>query len=323
MDTMFPHYYVENPYASPRWSRQRKVVFALDLAGRLQALDPVFFAEGIIQLKALARALSLAGADTGTAIRQQAGDTRAVDAGLQQIRDVVSGKYGVLKDTLGKNNPALGDIFGKHLSTYTQELTLTNYDERIGTLLMNMQAQKVDKNIVAAVQSAVQDLLDLRDAQTEKKGITTTSYSAGSAADTALNTALFSTTGTVMTKYPSDSKADAAARHDAYNFALLPAPHHGGAAQGGGFVGGLLTVEALADLPAVPRTKAVLRNVGNVRLRFGLSADPLTPFAGGLEVLPGATMTCTLADLGDPLTQSHLLVQNPTSEVGEYSLTVG
>ncbi len=324
MPTLLSHFFIENPFARDEFSRERKVVYALSQAGLLLALDPDYFAPYIDRLRTEAEALSLALATTGSAISQQMGSTQGVNAALKTVRDVISSKYGLLKDQLGKNSPELHNVFGDRLTTYTTELNLTNYAKRTGTLLLNMQvpANKVTKDTLLAVQKAVAALVAARETQGEHKGTVGVGRTTADEANDTLTDTLFETTGAVTLHYPA--KADAAKRHAAYNFALLPVPqsgHHSTLLAG--FLPGMGTTALLNPVAPDPLVKVQLCNKGNVRLTFGLSVDGLALAGPGTEVLPGAKLSTTLGALGDPTQEPALLAVNPTSELGQYDVTVG
>lgn len=324
MATYLPLFFIDNPFAREDFSRDRKVVYALNQAGRLQALDADYFATYITRLKAEAEALSLAAATTGSALSQQVGETDVVKAALQKLRDVISGKHGVLRDQLGKNSPLLKTIFNKTLSDYTTSLTLTNYAKQTGKLLQNMQATKgvVKADLIKVIQDAVKALDDAREEQTKQKGNVGTSRSTGNEADETLTATLFEAAGAVIMYYPGKNQLDK--RRMAYDFNLLPAPQGGHSRiELAGFVPGGGSTAALHPVTPDPLLKVQLCNVGLVRLSFGLSIDGLTLAGPGIEVLPGAKLSTTLVALGDPLLEPVLLVVNNTSELGQYEVTVG
>ncbi|MDO7877803.1 hypothetical protein Q5H93_23910 [Hymenobacter sp. ASUV-10] len=324
MATYFPQFYIENPFAREEFSRDRKVVYALNQAGRLRALDADYFDAIIARLEREAEALSLASATTGSALSQQVGETDLVKAALQKLRDVISGKHGVLRDQLGKSSALLKTIFNKTLSDYTTSLTLTNYAKQTGKLLQNMQATKgvVKADVITAVQDAVKALDEARNKQTEQKSNVGTSRSTGTEADETLTATLFEAAGMVIQHYPGKSQLDK--RRLAYDFNLLPAPQGGHSRlELAGFVPGGSSAALLSPVTPDPLVKIQLCNVGLVRLSFGLSVDGLTLAGAGTEVLPGAKLSTTLATLGDPMLEPVLLVVNNTSELGQYEVTVG
>jgi hypothetical protein len=324
MATYLPQFFIDNPFGREDFSRDRKVVYALNQAGRLQALDAVHFAPYITRLKAEADALSLAGATTGSALSQQVGGTDMVNTALQKLRDVISGKHGVLRDQLGKDSKVLKTIFNKTLSDYTSGLILTNYAKQTGTLLQNMQATNgvVRIDVIEAIQDAVKNLDEVRTKQTDQKGTVGVSRTTGTEADETLTATLFEAAGAVIVHYPGKNQLDK--RRQAYDFNLLPAPQSGtGRVEFANYVAGSSTALLLSPVAPDPMLKIQLCNVGLVRLSFGLSVDGLTLAGAGTEVLPGAKLSTSLAALGDPMLEPALLVLNQTSELGRYEVTVG
>lgn len=324
MATYFPLFFIDNPFDRENFSRDRKVVYALNQAGRLLALDAEYFGSYIARLKAEAEALSLADATTGSALSQQVGETDIVKVALQKLRDVISGKHGVLRDQLGKSSALLKTIFNKTLSDYTTALSLTNYAKQTGKLLQNMQATKgvVKADVIKAIQDAVKALDEARSKQTEQKGNVGASRTTGTEADETLTATLFEAAGAVIMRYPGKNQLDK--RRMAYDFNLLPAPQGGHSrVELANFVPGGGSLPLLDPVTPDPLLKIQLCNVGLVRLSFGLSVDGLTLAGPGTEVLPGAKLSTNLAALGDPTLAPVLLVMNNTSELGQYEVTVG
>jgi hypothetical protein len=84
------------------------------------------------------------------------------------------------------------------------------------------------------------------------------------------------------------------------------------------------TADVVADTLPAPAKRLVLANPVPVRLCFALSASPTVfPSAGVVEIVPGSEQKMKLRDLGTPLVLPILLMHNPTSELGEYKVTLG
>lgn len=322
--------YQNNPFESKVFSRARKVVFALDQAHRFRQLDATVFAARISATEAAALGLSTAQAATSSALDQQLAATAGSEEALEAVRRAISAEYAVLKTRRGKSSSEVLKVFGNDISEYTQGLTHTNAAGRLQGLRQNLAA---NPGALAApdaqrITDAIGDYTGERSTQGQQKGTVAQRRATAADAETALDAVLWVNQAALVSTY--SAAAQQPQREAAANYSLLYRPE-GGARPStyADFLAAGATADVRADeagtpLPA-PATRLVLRNPGPVRVQVALSgsATAFPAGAAGREVPPGATLTLTLADLGDATALPFLLVRNPTSELGRFEITLG
>lgn len=315
-----------NPFSSRQYIPARKLLYADDQVARLTALDAVGFAQPIAATRAAAGKLSAAASTAGAATGTQRGATNNVDSLLKACRVVIGSRYNVLLGQFNNDRsaPLLRTVFGSSIQHYTRDLSKTNAPKRLGELkkLLETNATAVGAGIVQDITGAADAYLTQRTAQTQNLADTSTAHLAESTEEAALDQVLWLNLGAVVQRYPATNQQRE--RHAAANFALLErrpastaAPTETGTLAPG-------TTFNLVDSGLAPATPLRLHNTGAVPLRFALSPDLGTfPATGYQEVLPGATLALTAADLGTPLTQPCLNVYNPAAAEGQYEVRVG
>ena len=318
--------FLSNPFSNVYYIPARKLLYADDQVARLTALDAVGFAGPIAATRAAVAKLSAAASTAGAATGTQRGATSSVDALLQACRVVIGSRYNMLLGQLDNNKsaPLLRTVFGDSIQHYTRELNKTNAPRRLGELrqLLDANAAVVGAGIVGDINNAAEAYLAQRKAQTQHLADTSTAHLTESTEEQALDQVLWLNLSAVVQRYPGPEQARE--RHSTANFLLLERRSARSTAH---TEAGTLAPAAtfnLVDSDLLPTTPLRLHNTGPVPLRFALSADLATfPATGYQEVLPGATLALTAADLGTPLTQPCLNVHNPAPAEGRYEVRVG
>ncbi|MDO7875653.1 hypothetical protein Q5H93_12990 [Hymenobacter sp. ASUV-10] len=325
MTTILEGAFQQNPFENPTFTPARKIVFGLDEASRLEALDAAIFASHIDLTRACCEALSAALGSTGSSLSQQTGATASTNEKLAAVRYAIGSNAPLVKKRVQGDKSLLKKIFTTHVEYFTTELNHTNAAERLDEMSKNLKANPtlVTKEITEEINGAIKAYWDDRKVQTTEKTAVNTGRLNSSTAEQALNQQLWLNECAVVQAYPAPEQLKQ--RQAATNHALLLRVSNGShASTFADFIQPQLTADVVADtLPAATK-RLVLANPGPVRLCFALSASPTEfPSTGVVEIVPGAQQKMKLQGLGDPTVLPYLLVHNPTSELGQYKVTLG
>ena len=321
--------FLDNPLTdNPRYSRERKIRFGYDQAGRLTRLDAAVFGAEISATTAACGALEMSLGRTGGAVGEGRGATIGSNAALQHYQQLVGSKYRVLQDRVGKEAALMTTVFGSSIQKFTTELTKTNAAARMEELdvLLDNHKAAVGDDIVTAIADAATAYTGKRTVQRAALATAETAYLGDQAAETALDQQLWLNACRVVIAYPSASDTDTARRRAAADYSLLLRP----AAQGPEKVSGPVAAQAVVTVfvpdgldVLLATTSLTLHNTGTTELRFGLATATDFDKSTARALAPGEQLTCTAADLGDPATHPYLNVYNPTDEAGAYEAVIG
>jgi hypothetical protein len=325
MSTTLEGAFQHNPFENANFAPARKIVFGLDAASRLDALDAKLFGSNISLTTACCAALSAALGSTGSSLSQQTGATASTKDKLAAVRYAIGSNAPVVKKRLKGDLSLLKKIFTSHVEYFTTELNHTNAAKRLDEITKNLAANPtlVTEEITSEINDAIKGYWDDRKIQTDEKSAVSTGRLSTSTAETALNQQLWLNECAVVQAYPSPEQLKQ--RQAATNHSLLLRPGGGTHASiYADYIQALATADVVADTLPAATARLVLANPGPVRVCFALSASPTEfPSKGALEIAPGSQQKTKLSDLGDPLVLPYLLVHNPTSELGQYRVTLG
>ena len=325
MPTILDGGFQDCPFENVKFSPARKIVFGLDMAGRLETLNAALFAERIGLTREGCAALSAALGSTGSSLSQQTGATALTNDKLEAVRYAIGSNAPLVKKRAKGDMSQMKKIFTGHVTYFTADLNHGNAATRLDEMVKNMAANPtlVPKDMKEEITGAIKAYWDDRKTQETEKSAVSGGRLGTSKAETALNQVLWLNECAVVTAYPAPEQLPdrkAATNHSL----LLPAGGGTTAHTYADFLQTHATADVVAGPLPLPGTRLVLANPGAVRVCFGLSASATVfPTAGVVEVLPGATLKMKLQDLGDPLALPYLLVHNPTSELGQYKVTLG
>jgi|GEM_PF-6330086 len=325
MPTILDGAFQHNPLENVAFTPARKIVFGLDMAGRLEVLDAELFASNISLTRAGCAALSAAQGSTGSSLSQQTGATAIANEKLAAVRYAIGSNAPIVKKRVKGDKSLLKKIFTAHVEYFTTDLNHTNATKRMDEISKNLATNPtlVTAEITKEINDAIKDYWKERTAQGNEKSAVAGGRLEASTAETALNQQLWLNECDVVRAYPTPELLKQ--RQAAANHSLLVRSGSGShASTFADFIQSQATADVVADALPAPAKRLVLANTGPVRLCFALSASPTDfPGTGVVEIVPGSQQKMKLRDLGDPTVLPFLLVHNPTSELGEYRVTLG
>lgn len=325
MSTTLDGAFQGNPFENVAFIPARKIVFGLDMIARLGTLDAATFASNIDLTRDCCEALSAAQGSTGSSLSQQAGATAITNEKLAAVRYAIGSNAPIVKKRVRGDKSLMKKIFTTHVEYFTTELNHTNAAKRMDEMTKNLAANPtlVTADISKEINDAIKDYWKERKIQGDEKSAVVGGRLESSTAETALNQQLWLNECAVVQAYPTPDQLKQ--RQAAANHSLLLRPSSGShATTFADFIQPQATADVVADVLPAPAKRLVLANPGPVRLCFALSASPTDfPSSGVVEIVPGGHQKMKLRDLGDPLVLPFLLVHNPTSELGEYQVTLG
>lgn len=199
------------PYENESFTPARKIVFGLDMAGKLEVLNPDGFAEYISRIRLGCAVLSATLGSTGSSLSQQTGATSLTNEKLEAVRYAIGSNAPIVKKRVHGDAALMKKIFTSHVTYFTSDLNHGNAAVRMDEIAKNMVANPtlVTEEISNEINGAIADYWADRTIQGEEKSAVAGGRLGNSRAETTLNQVLWVSECAVVIAYPGpDQLAD-------------------------------------------------------------------------------------------------------------------